>query len=375
MNKITSYYNLKPTSDYLRGNNPNGNRRIASRIVFLNGHANYDCIVFAHNNKSDYKTGVYIGSDCSSSTGFVYAGLSSTTMSTCKLISFVGCDTAGNGSGNNLIKQAVSRGAKTAVGFKTEITSRSDDGKGWLKKYNDSIANGNTVSQCLRNAVSSYPNLNMSKSVQIAGQPTTAFTQSSISNDSNLLSVKGIKDVIDINADDFYRQDIISYVKDFDSSFNPSDYKVTVNMFDPQNGDGVIIFCYTIDQTIETNKAYICHINNNLITEITTTKNPDENSTYNSSQQSLIRNFSSNNSQTKNIQELSNAVDESTLISLVNSHKSQPKNLNGIRNKSSKSIKKRYFYNYFTDELSYEKVEYDLVNNVIVDTYSCELLN
>lgn len=388
MNNITSYYNLQPTPSYMRGYNPNGNRRIASRIVFLNGHANYDNIVFAHNNESDYKTGVYMGEDMtSSSTGFSYVGLQSTDMSTCKLISFVGCCTAGNGRGDNLLRRAVSSGAKVAVGFREEITSRTSDGKGWLRKYNDSIALGSSVSQSIRNAVDTYPNHNMSSCVSIAGTPSTAFSSISTSMYANSytsrIDVSSLENVKAIKADEWENEEIIDLIKLYDKSFEPSHYEVTINMFDEKNGDGVIIFNYVINHTIQTNKAYICHIENSYITKITTTKNANQ-----SEENKTVINMMYNDwvSERQNalflkprgVMLLSKMVDEDQLLQLVEQHKAinnRTINSTKIDLEEIKSIDERYYYDYYTGKLTFENVVYKYVDDVIVDYCNVEELN
>ena len=125
INGIDSYYNDEPTVSYMKGNNPAGVRRIASRVVWLNGHASNTTILFNHNNNGgSYDTGAYYGNDTSK-----YVGIKSTNMSGVDLISFVGCETANGGS--NLAFSAYSKGATTAVGFTGKIVSRSADGQGW----------------------------------------------------------------------------------------------------------------------------------------------------------------------------------------------------------------------------------------------------
>ena len=130
----SSYKNYEPTYSYMRGNNPDGTRRIASKIVFLNGHANYDCLIHNHrNDDGDYATGVYIGNDYNSTSGYKYAGFGSTNMSTCDHISLVGCSTASNGD-YNITWKAVNKGANSALGFTDSIHSRSSAGETWLEK-------------------------------------------------------------------------------------------------------------------------------------------------------------------------------------------------------------------------------------------------
>lgn len=41
-----SYYSIKPTVSYMRGENPAGGRRIGSDILFYSGHGNNQCVSF-----------------------------------------------------------------------------------------------------------------------------------------------------------------------------------------------------------------------------------------------------------------------------------------------------------------------------------------
>lgn len=141
---VRSYRNFSPDDKYILGNNPNGARRIASDVVFLNGHGSNKTIMFNPGNVGgNYATGVRCGIDYIEN-GYKCAGLDSTNMRTCDHISFVGCSTASNGL-DNLTWKAMSKGATSALGFKRDITSRSTRGKKWLRKYNDALANGYSI--------------------------------------------------------------------------------------------------------------------------------------------------------------------------------------------------------------------------------------
>lgn len=379
LKSVKSYYNLKPNVEYMKGNNPNGERRIASKIVFLNGHGNYDNMVFPHNNENKYKTGIYMGYDFKSkSTGFDYVGIKSTDMSTCKLISFVGCKTAANRSGENLVKNAIKKGAKSAVGFMDEIESRSDEGKKWLKKYNNSLCNGKSVSDSVKAAISAYPNCTLSKSVVYSGIPSQTIGTKKVTAKKTGVDVSTINNVIDIAAEDLDNKEVIEAVKKYDAFFEPKDYIVTVNIYDQDNKTGVIIFSYVINNEIQTNKSYICYVENGIIDKIGETQKDEQ--TYDKFVFEITDNMLSNYNGTlkmenSNIKIEDKEIDENALNNLVEQHK---KSASTLRKKTKpcnvESSSIRYYYDYFTGKLVYEKTYYVKKDGVIVDDYNCETL-
>ncbi len=101
-----SHYNYNPDYNYLRGDNPAGDDRLGSSIVFLNGHSNYDHLSCGDTvDDAEHRCGVYYKYDCTSG-GYTFAGLKSRDLSDVKLISFVGCLTASNTE--NLCTSAIS---------------------------------------------------------------------------------------------------------------------------------------------------------------------------------------------------------------------------------------------------------------------------
>ena len=113
----TSYYNVKPTVNYMKGNAPNGSRRLGCEIVFLSGHGNSQLMSFNYKRKGgDYGTGIIQGRDWKSKdTGYTYAGVKDCNMSKTKLFVLAGCQTA-KGS-NNITRDVVKNGADSAVGW------------------------------------------------------------------------------------------------------------------------------------------------------------------------------------------------------------------------------------------------------------------
>jgi len=349
-----SYYTHTPTVTYMRGNNPNGQRRIASEIVFLNGHANWDNLVFNHgNNGGEYATGVYINSDFNSDSGYKYAGLNSTTMNTCDLISFVGCKTAAN-ENTNLTNRAVTRGARSAVGFTDNITSRSSAGKNWLKKYNDALATGSTISASITYATTQYPSSNLGSHVRVYGSSSNTVRSSSINPLNDSLDNRAVNIDIyvpnDIRADSNTKmfKSIESEIKKLDSTFSFDDYRMTINMFGEEDGDGMIVYKYYVDGKIMTNKAFVVSIEGNKVVSIT--KSPVDNSS---------------NSRT---------VDEKELLNKVIAHENSRPSINKIvtKNMPIDGIEEYYYYDYNDNELYYFVSTFyinEKINNVIVDDF------
>ena len=364
ISNVSSYKNYQPTYTYMRGNNANGNRRIASDIVFLNGHGNSDCIAFNHDNDwGDYATGVYINNDYDSTSGYEYAGFCSTNMNSCDHISLVGCSTASNGD-TNITWKAVDKGANSALGFTDSINSRTSDGKGWLQKYNDALANGYTISRCLTYANSFYSSSNLGTYAKIYGSSLNTVASSSKSSSNELTNVttniplSRLNNVVDseIMIESKQIELILSKIKNIDSSFEANDYKMTINMFAPQDGNGMITFSYYIGENIKTNKAYIAVIENNTVVEI------------------IANNVVTDMLNSKipvniNVEAMENAVIQHQKNNDIESKACSVQNITSINN--------NYYFDFITNELRYEgTVFYENVaaDNVIMDITTTTVL-
>ena len=366
ISNVSSYKNYTPDVSYMKGNNPNGIRRIASDIVFLNGHGNYDNVCFNSGNQGgDYATGVYMGNDFDSSTGYSYVGIDSTDMSTCDHISFVACCTAKNT--NNITRKAYTKGAKSSLGFTDEITSRSNDGSGWICKFNDALANGYSISRCVTYATEFYPDSDLASYAKIYGSSSNTVTSSSASYaSSNILNevnaLKSVSTSIDVpeienvvNADipnnDFINK-IVDGILGIDSTFDSSDYKMTINMFAPQDGTGMIKFQYFVNDEISTNKAYIAYIENNKVVDVTCSQAATE-------MQYLAMNA-------KATEEESIEAIEELIITAVSQHKENSistQNIDEITSDSIVKVDDGYKYDYTNNELRYEHTVFYIVPN------------
>ncbi len=340
MSGFTSYKNYAPDYAYMRGNNPNGTRRIASDVVFLNGHANYNCLVHNHNNNNGvYATGVYIGTDdYTSDSGYKYVGLESTNMSTCDHISFVGCSTASNGN-TNITWKAVNKGATSALGFTDSIHSRTSAGEGWLKKYNDALANGYTISRAITYANSFYSSSDLGTYAKIYGSSSNTVTSSSKNNfneffkENTSISCAGICNVENAPVIESSRMisEIITNIRKLDATFETSKYKMTVNMFAPQDGNGMITFSYYIGDYIHSNKAFVAIIENNCVVEVL-----------------------ANDVVSKGLRgELTLSASESKLIALANAHKNSFQ-LETVDDYNVVKTTENYYFDFNTGKLVYE---------------------
>lgn len=338
----SSYKNYEPTYSYMRGNNPDGTRRIASKIVFLNGHANYDCLIHNHSNDDgDYATGVYIGNDYNSTSGYKYAGFGSTNMSTCDHISLVGCSTASNGD-YNITWKAVNKGANSALGFTDSIHSRSSAGETWLEKYNDGLANGYTISRCVTYATGFSSGSDLATYAKIYGNSSNTVTDSKSTTASPFnavttnISTRGIENAVEVKPDGTSRltSSLVVAIKKLDANFDLTDYRMTVNMFAPQDGNGMITFTYYMDDTVKTNKGFVAVIENNVIVEV----------------------FANDVATKEQKGELNTkAISEANLVTLTKNHKASKSALAIDTTKTVVKTTENYYYDYLTGKLVCEE--------------------
>ena len=286
---VTSYYNCIPDQAYMKGNNPAGARRMGSRIIFLNSHGSQTSMTFNQNNAGgSYFTGIYYGYDTTERVGIM-----STDMSGVDLISFVGCKTGQTTSTNasNLPSRDVQKGATSAVGFTDSIHSRFINGPDWLRKYNDALTNGYTISGAISYATSCYPNSDLGTYAVIYGSSTNRIayggTVNGLPNDDNIqletvnvdISIPSIEttDIVPCEELTDKYTTLFNEIQKIDESFNPEDYSAYINMFSCEDNNGMIVLTYQIGNKIDTNYAYVATVENGKITSIT--KNFDKKTT------------------------------------------------------------------------------------------------
>lgn len=299
---LTSNYNTQPTYTFMKNTSILGN----SKVFFINGHSNNHYITLGYSNTTEGRTGISVNNDGWTANGYKTAGLNSRNMSGTTLITFVGCETAGYvGNTDNLTDKALSRGAKTVVGWYHSIHSRVYNGPQWLISYNSGLGGGLTVMNSIYRAKVAWPSSDLSDFYATRGNTNLTIgtsVQPLLDNDFSIRNTISLENnvrshsealelisydymVIDTSVIDFQpinkiiiREDLSSYTTLFgdiinkirlkDKSFSPNDYKVTYHLANEENGYGDIYFRYYIDGKIETNKVYIATFENYKITDI-----------------------------------------------------------------------------------------------------------
>ncbi len=261
-----SYYQTTPTYSYLTGNNANGVPRLASEIVFLNGHALYDML------ELKYSGGTYLVTMGTNSASENKIGLQSLDMSSCKLISFVGCETAKYTT--NLASTAVSRGAKSSIGFTEAIISRVFNGPDWLRVFNNRIASGYTVDEAIASACRAYPNDSLTRYVKRYGDGSIIpaspnASTAALRNEDNALYHErtASKNVYALKNTDI--KTILSSEK-ITNDFDSSNYRITYNTYAEENNQkkAMAVAIYMINDEIETNAAYFLNYENDTLVTI-----------------------------------------------------------------------------------------------------------
>jgi hypothetical protein len=197
----SSYYSFFPTYGYLSGANPGGTGRLESDVVFLCGHASPVSLAFGDASSSpDNRCGVYYTSDQDNrnTSGFWYVGLQQPgrDLSGVRLISFIGCDTAGYPNDalsqyDNLCTRATGGNRADAAlgfigsvypfyGFSIEGWLAGDplnaSGPEWIKRYNDALVAGCTVNAAVDYANEINTFAEWGKSAHIEGDGSITIT-------------------------------------------------------------------------------------------------------------------------------------------------------------------------------------------------------
>lgn len=221
---------------------------LSADILFLSGHGNADVLSFG-----TYKIVCQSGTASSS-----YTNLQNTA-SNQKLITFAGCNTAGGGDKNggsgstsdNITKRVVDQGADAAVGWTTTVSAGSHTN--WLKRYNNSLAGGKTVSQAINDA-NSYIYLPGSgvKNAKYYGNGNLTIT-SSKSSSSNQQSDMSLLNYDDNNAT---FEEIVKLALTNNESFDTEKYLGYIYDAD----DGYVVDVYYKNRDIVTNVAITLYI-------------------------------------------------------------------------------------------------------------------
>lgn len=258
----TSYYSLKPTVSYMRGNAPDGRKRMESGIVFLSGHGNYQCVSFNYKgNDGDYKTGIYYGENLDSTTGYKYVGVKSLDLSQTKLMVFAACQTASGTT--NIAKNAADMGADATIGWTVSVGASSHTK--WLKRFCDEIAAGSTVKRAKEYADSFNYSDNDVKKGKIYGSDST--TVKSVSN-FDVMAVRNDEDnkraTKIAGRVAFTEDDLEGFVKRVVSAG-----KLNINLkdFEIQYNGGTVDLIYVING-VETLYGYSIILDNGYATKV-----------------------------------------------------------------------------------------------------------
>lgn len=297
----TSFYSYDPDYNYLRGENPDGDDRLGSSVIFLNGHAANDNLLCGDTVDDDeHQCGVHRDTDFKSpSSGYTYAGLESRDLSNVKLMSFVGCNTAS--TDDNLCTTAVDEGADCAIGFTSNIHSRTNDGKNWLIYYHNALGNGSSVEEAIDVATTSVPDSDLGDYIDTFGNPGINLLLSNTARNNiakeSLTSYErfcnvvtnskttdyqidiDVTDVVDVSGNfDFASvetnryidlseveeqyQDIISIMVANDPDFDVENYKVLANEY--ADNTGIVKVRYYIDD-IQTSAVTVFKIKDGVV--------------------------------------------------------------------------------------------------------------
>lgn len=232
------------------------------------------------------------------------------------------------------------------------------------KKFNDALANGYSISRCVAYATEFYPDSDLASYAKIYGSSSntvasasTAYAMAKIADEADTLKsvstdivVPELENAVDVGVpDDDFINKIIDKIVAIDPMFDASDYKMTINMFAPQDGTGMIKFQYFINGEVSTNKAYIAYIENNKVIDITC------------SQAATEMQYSAANvkaTEEKSIEEL--------IITAVSQHKANrisAQNIDEIPSDNIVKVDDGYKYNYTNNELRYEQTVFYIVPN------------
>lgn len=134
-----------PTRVIINGTHPNGNKNMASGIVFLSGHGNPSLMSFNYKkNGGQYHVGITSDDDnFTGSSGCFYYTISNYQCSDTALYVFAGCQTAAGT--DNLAKTAFEKGAKITIGWTVDVSYISHPT--WLNRFNSALSDGLSVDE------------------------------------------------------------------------------------------------------------------------------------------------------------------------------------------------------------------------------------
>jgi len=237
---ITNPQKSSFTTEYLHAN-----------VLFLSGHGNENVLSFGNNFKFACQSGTL--SD-------IYMNLWDTVQYQ-SLITFAGCNTAGGdkqkgstASTSSITERAVEQGATVAVGWTSTVGA--DSHTNWLKRYNNALANGQSVSQAITTAnsyiylpgsgvknVVYYGDGDLTLRSVSSNMSESSFNKTQTISKKNLRVLNEIKSLALNNSQGFNTENLIGYV-----------YKTN---------NGLVVDAYYKCGEIVTNNAITLHLGMN----------------------------------------------------------------------------------------------------------------
>lgn len=156
--------------------------------------------------------------------------------------------------------------------------------------------------------------------------------------------------------DDNFKK-VVEIIKNYDSSFDLKEYKVTYNLVNRNEGNGYIFFTYFINNMIETNKVYLVEIRNSKVENITLAgvKKTNTNNVLSISASKLsekIFNFESEGKEKVLINKKHDIFNTQNVLTKEKKiDKSQLK-------ENIEEFNEKYYYDYNTNKLSYMLTTY-----------------
>ena len=230
----SSYYNTYPKWSYVNGLNPNTNDyRIKSQIFFFSGHGTGGRILFHPYETMAEQENFHITTNFTQPTSKNSLRLSNFSLTNVKLMTFGACNSANNDAGypqtrGNLIDTAVSRGAKTAVGWTVSVGTASHTA--WLKRYTGELALGQSVQQAIDYANAfDYSDPNVEK-YRVAGNKDLKISSYSATLFSSNLNADNMKINI-VDGNNIYTQNGVTKGISFDENLK-EELKININNVD-----------------------------------------------------------------------------------------------------------------------------------------------
>lgn len=248
-----------PTRSILTGQPISGQYFLESDIVYLAGHADNGTMSFY--NCGGEKVGINkINQDRDLGVDGYYVGIGRFNLSKVKFAMLEGCLTA-SGT-NNVASQFVNFGAKSSIGWSTEINTFS--AKSWLTRFWDKINSGGTIAEANDYANSSWYVFSAIKNTNIYGNSSVRLnplTYTALSNGSASYYNEYKVDKYSNNVIDTITEVIKEKIN---KNFDIKDFVVTKSI----SNEKEIYDIGLVVNNIKVNVGYTVFVQNNVVQKI-----------------------------------------------------------------------------------------------------------